>query len=423
MTSSAPVYGVPTGWTVSTVDQIKSKEPYSCVAGPFGSSISSKFFVAEGIPVIRGSNLRDDLTRFVPEGLVFVSEQQAARYRPQHVRAGDLVFTCWGTIGQVGIIPEGSQYDAYIISNKQLKLSVNSEILDPFFCFYYFASPKYRDYIRMRNIGGAVPGINLGILKSLPIAFPELKVQKTIAGIIGSYDDLIENNKRRIELLEQSARLLYREWFVRLKYPGHEHYKIVDGLPEGWRRTTLSRVSAYISRGISPIYDESADCLVINQKCIRNRLLDLKLAQQQSKPVPANKFLRIGDILINSTGTGTLGRVAQVTNDIEKCTVDSHITIVRPSDQVAWRYVGFSVIDRELYIATLGRGATNQTELSKSAVENLPIVIPKNELMSEFEAMAEPLVRQIGVLSRQNEQLARARDLLLPRLMDGRISV
>ena len=198
MTGSAAnsVYPVPTGWSLCTADEIRSPEPHSCVAGPFGSKISSKYFVDEGVPVIRGSNLRDDLTRFVPEGFVFVSDARAQEYRPQHVRCGDLVFTCWGTIGQVGLIPDDGPYAEYIISNKQLKLRVDRSIADPRFCFYYFASPRYVEHIRNRGIGGAVPGINLGILKSLLIAMPPIAVQHRISDILSAYDGLIENNLR-----------------------------------------------------------------------------------------------------------------------------------------------------------------------------------------------------------------------------------
>src|SRR5436853_247521 len=120
---------VPTGWKLLTVDEIKSNEPSSCVAGPFGSNISSKYFVSSGVPVIRGNNLRDDLTPFVPEGFAFVSGEQSKNYKAQHVKPGDLVFTCWGTLGQVGLIPEDGPYKEYIISNKQLKLRPDKEIV------------------------------------------------------------------------------------------------------------------------------------------------------------------------------------------------------------------------------------------------------------------------------------------------------
>jgi type I restriction enzyme S subunit len=138
-----PLHGsqLPAGWELTTVDSIKAPGKSSCVAGPFGSNIASKYFVDEGVPVIRGSNLRDDLTRFVPEGFVFVSPERAASYVPQHVHAGDLVFTCWGTIGQVGLIPGDGPFPEYIISNKQLKLRADPEVADPVYLFYYFASP------------------------------------------------------------------------------------------------------------------------------------------------------------------------------------------------------------------------------------------------------------------------------------------
>src|SRR5438128_431542 len=205
---------VPSGWQLLTVDQIKADEPGACVAGPFGSSISSKYFVPEGVPVIRGNNLRDDLTSFVPEGFVFVSEERATHYKSQHVKAGDLVFTCWGTLGQVSLIPENGPYREYIISNKQLKLRPNRFITDPRFLFYYFACPQMVHHIRSIAIGAAVPGINLGILKALKVVLPPLSVQRKALAILSTYDDLIENNTRRIRILEEMAQALYREWFV-----------------------------------------------------------------------------------------------------------------------------------------------------------------------------------------------------------------
>ncbi|MBM4225363.1 MAG: restriction endonuclease subunit S, partial [Gammaproteobacteria bacterium] len=193
---------IPAGWQLVTVDDIKSPEKSSCVAGPFGSSISSKYFVDAGVPIIRGGNLRSDLTRFVPEGFAFVSEEQATKYKAQHVRAGDLVFTCWGTIGQVGLIPRNGPFAEYIISNKQLKLRPNLELTDPEYLFFYFAGPKMVQHVLGKAIGAAVPGINLGILKELPVVLPPLPIQRRIAGILSAYDELIENSQRRIKILE-----------------------------------------------------------------------------------------------------------------------------------------------------------------------------------------------------------------------------
>lgn len=121
-----PITGntIPKGWRIVKVDDIKSSEKYSCVAGPFGSDISSKYFKASGVPIIRGNNLSLKFEKFIPEDFAYVSLQRARKYKAQHVKHNDLIFTCWGTLGQVGIIPKNGPYNEYIISNKQLKLRV-----------------------------------------------------------------------------------------------------------------------------------------------------------------------------------------------------------------------------------------------------------------------------------------------------------
>lgn len=290
------IYKVPKSWNVHTVDEIRSMDAYSCVAGPFGSKISSKFFVDEGVPVIRGSNLRDDLTRFVPENFVFISETKAQEFRPQLVKGGDLIFTCWGTIGQVGLIPENGPYPEYVISNKQLKLRVNQKIASPLFCFYYFASPLHVEQVRNRNIGGAVPGINLGILKSFRIALPPIKVQDRLIEILGSYDDLIENNRRRIVLLEDAARQVYQEWFVRLRFPGREHTRIVDGVPEGWQRKRLGALADINRENLSNSFDGEIEYIDI-ASVSPGQVNETTRYNLHDAPSRARRVVKHGDII------------------------------------------------------------------------------------------------------------------------------
>jgi type I restriction enzyme S subunit len=416
---------LPQGWRIVTVDELKSPEPRSCVAGPFGSSISSKYFVPEGVPVIRGSNLRDDLTRFVPEGFVFVSSERAKSYRAQHVKAGDLVFTCWGTLGQVGLIPDDGPFSEYIISNKQLKLRPNSEIADSEFLFYYFGSPQMVNHIRSIAIGAAVPGINLGLLKGLKVALPPLVHQRSIASFLSAYDNLIENNTRRIKILEQIAEMLYREWFVNFRFPGHEKVKMVESemglIPERWAVTTLKDVASFIGRGISPAYDDSAEGLVINQKCIRDGKLLLAQARRQSKKVPEEKVVQEGDVLINSTGVGTLGRIAQVLEPIPNCTVDSHVSIVRPKRNS--EFLGRVLLSMEDYFAAQGVGSTGQTELGRERIGSTQIVKPPERLQEEFCRTVSPMNKMLVCCIKKNEILRNTRDLLLPKLVSGEVSV
>jgi type I restriction enzyme, S subunit len=424
-----PLFGtrLPNGWKLVSLDDVKSPEKSSCVAGPCGSNISSKYFTESGVPIIRGGNLRDDLTRFVPTGFAFVSKQQASQYKAQHVRAGDLVFTCWGTVGQVGLIPENGPFPEYIISNKQLKLRPNLEIADPLYLFFYLAGPKMVQHVLGRAIGAAVPGINLGILKQLPVVLPPLSAQRRISRILSAYDELIENCQQRIRILEAMARSLYREWFINFRFPGHEKVRRVTSalgeIPEGWEPKTVGDLTEYLNRGLSPTYSEDGPSIVINQKCIRDQRVAMRLARRQSKVIPTAKQVRFGDVLINSTGVGTLGRVAQVYKDIDNCTVDSHVTIARAKEDIDIDFFGYTLLNRQDAIERLGIGATGQTELSKSAIAGLEVAVPGLDIQRAFSRQAGPIRNMMVLLADQIDNLKRTRDLLLPRLLSGNIRI
>jgi type I restriction enzyme S subunit len=392
------------------------------VAGPFGSKISSKYFVDDGVPLIRGGNLRDDLTRFVPTGFVFVSDARAQEYRPQHVHAGDLVFTCWGTIGQVGLIPEDGPYPEYIISNKQLKLRVDRSIADPRFCFYYFASPRYVEYIRNRGIGGAVPGINLGILKSLTIALPPIEVQRRIADVLSAYDDLIQNNQRRMALLEEAARQLYCEWFVRLRFPGHEHTRTSKGVPEGWEKVLTpqavdinppTRLSAEAEHWSVEMADLRPNSMVIQRATRREGRSGSKFKNGDTlfpriTPCLENgktafvDFLEEGDIARGSTEFIVL-RSRRLTPEAVYC-------LARTYDF------------REIAIKSMV-GASGRQRVQESCFEKSLVLVPSATLLAVFTETVRPMFRQVKTLHSQNQKLRAARDLLLPRLMNGELAV
>ena len=418
------VYKVPKNWNVHTVNEIRSMDAHSCVAGPFGSKISSKFFVDDGVPVIRGSNLRDDLTRFVPENFVFLSETKAQEFRPQLVKGGDLIFTCWGTIGQVGLIPENGPYPEYIISNKQLKLRVNQKIASPLFCFYYFASPLYVEHVRNRNIGGAVPGINLGILKSFRIALPPIKVQDGLIEILGSYDDLIENNRRRMALLEDAARQMYQEWFVRLRFPGCEHARIVDGVPDGWKKGMVSDFYETSSGGTPsrkrPEYFTGEIPWVKTQELHDGFIIDTdeKITEAALKNSSA-KLFSDKTILVALYGA-TIGKIGILA---VPATTNQACCAIIPTDKSS-HYIHAFLFFRENKerLVSLSAGAA-QNNISQQIIRGFEMIVPKPSLMKSFTESLEPVFEQWLILHRQNHKLRTARDLLLPKLMSGELTV
>lgn len=421
---------IPQGWQMLTVDEIKANEPHSCVAGPFGSNISSKYFVSEGVPVIRGNNLTDNLTPFVPHGFAFVSEEKAKSFKAQQVKGGDLVFTCWGTLGQVGLIPYNGPYPAYIISNKQLKLRPNLDICDPRFLYYYFASPQMVQHIRSVAIGAAVPGINLGILKSLQVVLPPLQIQRKIAAILSAYDNLIENNTRRINILEEMARSLYREWFVNFRFPGHEQVEMVDselGLtPEGWQVKGIGEVIETLGGGTpstkEPKYWQDGDLLWYTPSDLTStntmfivdsekKITALGLQKSSARMFPPYSVML--------TSRATIGVVA--INTKAACTNQGFITCI-PNKQLSAYQIYFWLAENKDKIISLASGATFK-EINKTTFRKLPIVIADEDTRQRFFKTLNPIFKQIKNFQDKNVNLRYTRDLLLPKLFSGEIDV
>ena len=277
------------------------------------------------------------------------------------------------------------------------------------------------------NTDAAVPGLNRDVAHRQVFGTPPFPVQRKIASILSAYDGVIENNLRRIQILEEVAQLVYREWFVKFRFPGHEKVRMVDSplgkIPETWKETALGEVTALIKRGIAPAYDESSPSIVINQRCIRHSRLDMSQSRRHRKTVPVDRYVVRGDVLVNSTGVGTLGRVAQVQTDLPDCTVDTHVTIVRPADSQDPDFFGLQVLSLEPLFQQQGRGTTGQTELNREAISNAPYRDPGPALQRRFGSA----VRRLRVLSAHlapiNDVVRQTRDLLLPKLVSGELDV
>jgi type I restriction enzyme S subunit len=435
MTAVHPVFGtlLRSDWQVMSVDELKAPEKSSCVAGPFGSNISSKYFVPEGVPVIRGSNLTDDLTKFVAGQFVFVSPDRALSYRAQHVRAGDLVFTCWGTIGQVGLIPDDGPYDEYIISNKQLKLRPDPSRTDARFLFYYFASPAMVEHIRNRAIGSAVPGINLGILKSLPVVLPPLSTQHKIVAILSAFDDLIDNNNNhRIKLLEEMAQRIYREWFVDFRYPGHENVPLVDSelgpVPQGWSVERMDRVADVIdclhSKKPSST-DDGTGVLLQLFNIGSGGIIDLsqiyKIAAADYEQWTSRIELRGGDCVV--TNVGRIAAVAQIPPEL-RAAPGRNMTAIRPRAVPPTYLLQYLLSDHMDHEVQKKKDAGSiMDSLNVKGIVKLAVPVPSDSLALRFEQLGRPIRREVELLVMRQQNLRAIRDYLLPRLISGQVDV
>lgn len=371
-----------------------------------------RFFTGGTIPWVKIADATAS-GKFIYQTNQHVNEYGASFSRK--LKPGSLIFPASGTLG----IPRFLGVEA-CIHDGWLYFS-DYQGIDPDWLYYRIILLK--EYYEGVAYGAAIQNINTDLVRNTEIQLPDLPTQRAMTAVLSAYDELIATNLRRIALLEDAARRLYREWFVHLRFPGHETVPVKDGVPEGWRKTPIAEQTSFLNRGIAPKYDDTAKGRVINQKCIREGRISMEPARRQSKDVKPDRLVRVGDVLINSTGAGTLGRVALVRAPIEDCTVDTHVTVARPIDEGASTYFGQALLNLEPVFSEMGKGATNQLELSRSDIGAVEIWQPPQHVHVEFHRLVRPMLEQAELLSAANLSLAKARDLLLPKLMTGQLDV
>ena len=410
---------LPKSWEIRTVDSIKAKEKYSCAAGPFGSSISAKFFVDQGIPVIRGCNLSLGKESFIAKDFVFITEDKAKSFLGQQVKAGDLVFTCWGTLGQVGLIPANGQYEKYVISNKQLKLRPNFDICNSKYLYYYFSLPQMVQYINNIAIGSAVPGINLGLLKKIKVVLPPIEIQNKITAILSAYDDLIENNKRRIALLEKMAEEIYREWFVRFRFPGYQQAKFEKGIPVGWSVKPISKLCNEVRHGIKK-ENLKDDELYLGLEHFSRKSISIKQFDT-AESINSNKLkFQRRDILFAKIRP-YLHKIA-IAHFSGACSIDT--IVIRPTDKMYEAFLLFTIFsDTFIELATISSKGTKMPRADWDFLSRLELIIPNKNILDKYQQIFDVIFDEIVNLLESNELLTQTKNKLLPRLISGKLSI
>lgn len=319
---------------------------------------------------------------------------------------GDVMIVSTGAnIGDIAVAKDDPRTKYTTFQKSVALLKPRMDIVNPYFLAYLLSNS--RTLLHNISSGSAQKNLLLKDLRTLEVNLPPLELQTRIADILGAYDDLIENNVRRILLLEEAARVRY-------------NLTVADAT----ETQQLANFVELVKRGISPKYVEADGIMVINQKCVRGLSVDYSLTRltDAAKKISAERVLRQYDTLVNSTGTGTLGRVSIHLHADFPSTVDSHVTIVRSKDDVPTLYVSMAVLNQQDVISMMGEGSTNQTELSaKRLSTELRIPVVSEEKMLAYHESVASQFALIWNLQKQNVLLRRARDILLPRLMSGEI--
>lgn len=297
-------------------------------------------------------------------------------------------------------------------STEFIVMRARAGVSDPQFVYYLATSPAFRNIAIKSMVGSSGrQRVQQGVLDELELTVPSLGEQQKIGAFLAMLDQKIALNNKINDNLQQQAATVFHQWFV------------ANPESEKWPSVTLDSLTSLVSRGIAPKYTDDSVQIVLNQKCIRDHYIDVSLAKRHNPKVINEKWLQYGDLLINSTGEGTLGRAAQVWFVPDNMTVDSHVTIVRPNGPHLLFYIGLWGISHEREIEALHTGSTGQTELPRERVKAMELRLPDNDTLARFNAVIAPIVSLIITNQQENVRLASIRDALLPKLMSGEIDV
>jgi type I restriction enzyme, S subunit len=301
--------------------------------------------------------------------------------------------------------------------------------VEPRYLSYAYLGPQFQEVVRQKTLHGAtVDRIPVGDMPSWPLLLPPLAVQRAILRILGSIDRLIENNRRRMEVLEEMARAIYREWFVRFRFPGHEHTPIISGdVPCGWQRRTLAQCVAFRSGGtpnkaVREYWDGKIPW-VSSGEMTQTRLYDTPLRITREAAEAGSRLVRRGTILIVVRGM-SLAKEFRIATVAREMAFNQDLKALECKEDVEPGFLFHYLLDQRDRIRELATEASHGTKKLETAVlERLPVVVPDGRLQRHFSDFVRDFTGHRDVLHRQNERLTAARDLLLPRLMSGEITV
>ena len=366
--------------------------------GPFGSQLHQSDYSECGIPVVMPKDLVGG--KISEESIARVDKTHVERLCRHKIEVGDILYSRRGDVGRCAHVTK--KEEGWLCGTGCLRVTIDSIKADSRFVFFQLQHPDTVGWVEKHAVGATMLNLNTTILSSVPIRLPTLEIQKRIADILSAYDDLIENNQKQIKLLEEAAQRLYKEWFVDLRFPGHENTKIVDGVPEGWSRTNINEILTF-HRG----YDLT-----------KNEMKAGRYPVVGSTTVIGyhNEFKIKGPGIVTGR-SGSLGKYQFIWDNFWPHNTSLYISDYKDHN-IFFVYSLLQTVD----FASLNNGGAIPT-LNRNVLSNIEVIEPTDELQEMFAKIAEAQYRKIRNLEKQNNQLKMARDVLLPKLMSGEVEV
>ena len=328
----------------------------------------------------------------------FISEQKDEELRKGRLSRKDVVLTTRGTLGNVAYYGDDTPFDHLRINSGMVIMRTDPAKLLPEFLYGFLRSPRFLQQVEQLRSGAAQPQLPIRDINRIKLPIPRKDMQERIVGVFAAYDELIENNRRRMTLLEDAARQLYREWFVRLRFPGYEHTRITKGVPDGWDRVPLGdRVTLNYGKALRAEDRSDGPCPVYGSSGI---------VGMHEKALVAAPGIVVGR-------KGNVGSVYWCPKDYWP--IDT-VYFIDAETSNLWLYYALQHMH---FIST----DVAVPGLNRDFAYSRPLLVPESRVVRDFLDAAGPLREQLAKLDEMNERLRAARDLLLPRLMRGEIAV
>ena len=364
--------------------------------GPFGSQLHQHDYSEVGTPVVMPKDLIGG--KISEQSIARVSQDHVQRLNRHIIQKGDILYSRRGDVGRCAIASDHET--GWLCGTGCLRVTTDTTIADSKFVFYQLQQPEVVGWVEKHAVGATMLNLNTTILSNIPLLLPPIETQRRIADILSAYDDLIENNRKQIKLLEEAAQRLYKEWFVDLRFPGHEHTKIVDGVPEGWEKRLLGDIVEVkygkdhksISDGLIPVYGSGG----FMRKC--------------------NQVLYNGESVLIPR-KGSLNNIIYV--DEAFWTVDTMFYTKMKLPNIGI-FVYFFVKSFDMYSMNIGAAVPSMTTSILNAIN---ILIPSADVLRRFQSISKVFFNKIALLHSQIETATQARDCLLPKLMSGEVEV
>jgi type I restriction enzyme S subunit len=382
----------------------------------------SKDHHGSGVPIVNmGELFAFDRIGDQPMSLIQMSDAEMSK---SGLADGDLLF------GRRSLVEEGAGKCSLVykptgpltFESSIIRVRLDRAVADPEFFFNYFRSPVGRSRVRAIVGGAAVKGIRGSDLGAIKVHVPPLAEQLAIRRIVAAYDDLIATNQRRIALLEDAARRLYREWFVHLRFPGHESVPMKDGVPQGWSIQKLSSVVQVNARSIGS-KDRPESIRYIDISSVTSGLI-VEATQYAFADAPgrARRLLSHGDVIWSCVRPNRRS-YALVWEPDESLVASTGFAVLSASG-VPFSYLYFATTTDD-FVGYLEKNATGAAypAVTAKTFEDADLLVPHADVLRLFDGMTRPMLEQMEVLKAQNTGFARARDILLPKLMSGQLDV